>query len=526
MNGIHLMPNIFAFIQARSTSARLPQKVLRTLSENPNLTILDHIYLRLLHVLPKEKIIFLIPKSDTLLIEYCNQKNYLFFEGDEQNVRERYISAAQYHGADKIIRITGDNPFLDILYVEMLVECLLTTELDLISFYGLPIGMGAEAFKLSAIQWMPPGGFLDHHNEHVSLHIKEYPKNFKIIKLKPFLSNEQIEFSKQIRVTIDEIDDFEVCKRIFTEMQSNPFFGANELLELFTKNPALFQINKSISQVIFPLPILIEEAEKPKILILYADPKEHGSGHLERCKILYVLLQANGYEVEISKKIPTEINADLYIFDQRDDSIPEVLKQKKILLLDNFGEDHNKYPTFYSLPNSKLKMNRIKEHILIPKSISLVPEYSESTSKTLLIYAGTLDSPSCENLDSYFLKYFSNYEITRIGGTVPRSKSILWISRLPRSSFYLKLGKSTIFASYFGQGILEAAYLNKELILFSISEYHNILSEYFQDYYSLTNIGFVYSLKEPVLNKIKNDIQLEPNGYEILIHLIHTLIYS
>jgi spore coat polysaccharide biosynthesis protein SpsF len=526
MNGIHLMPNIYAFIQARSTSSRLPQKVLKTFSENPNLTILDHIYLRLLYVLPKERIIFLIPYSDTVLIEYCTLKSYLFFEGDEQNVRERYLSAALSFGADKIIRVTGDNPFLDILYVEMLVECLLTTDLDLVSFYGLPIGMGAEAFKLSAIQLAPPGGFLDHHNEHVSLHVKEFPNHYKIKKLKPFLNSSQLKLTNQIRVTIDEKEDFDVCKNIYLEMETNPFFGANELIELFSKKPDLFQLNKSISQISFSLPKIEEETTQPKINILYADPKHHGSGHLERCKILFVLLQSNGYDVEISKASPSELNSDLFIIDQRDEEVPEILKHKKILLLDNFGVDHNKYPTFYSLPNPKLKMNRIKEHILIPKSISLIPKMKESNPKTLLIYAGNLDFQSCEILDSYFLKYYGNYEITRIGGAIPVSKSIFWISRLPRSTFYLKLGTSSIFASYFGQGVLEAAYLNKELILFSISDYHNTLSEYFEEYYSLTNIGYINSLKEPILKKISQNLELQPTGYEILIQLIHTLIYS
>jgi spore coat polysaccharide biosynthesis protein SpsF len=159
MNGIHLMPEIFAFIQARSTSSRLPQKVLQIFSENPNLTILDHIIKRLSQVLPKERIVLLIPNSDTPLIEFCNKNSYLYFEGSEQNVRERYISAALYYKADKIIRITGDNPFLDILHVEMLIECLFSTNLDLISFYGLPIGMGLRHFQFLPCNGHPPMDF-------------------------------------------------------------------------------------------------------------------------------------------------------------------------------------------------------------------------------------------------------------------------------------------------------------------------------------------------------------------------------
>jgi spore coat polysaccharide biosynthesis protein SpsF len=524
MNGIHLMPEIFAFIQARSTSSRLPQKVIQIFSENPNLTILDHIFNRVSQVLPKDRIVLLIPYSDTPLIEFCKKKSYLYFEGNEQNVRERYISAALHYKADKIIRITGDNPFLDILHVEMLTECLFSTNLDLISFYGLPIGMGAEAFTLSSLQWSPPNGFLDHHNEHVSLHIKEYPENFKIKKFKPFLESSQIELATKIRVTIDEIEDFHVCQEIHSELKTNPYFGTKEIIELYKKKSEIFSKNSSVQQVSFKLPSITQSNNNPKITIIYADPDIDGSGHFERCKILYVLLQSYDLDVEITKILPQKDNSDLYIIDNRDCVIHEYLKRKKILLLDNFGEDSKNFPTFYSIPNPKLDFDKIKENILISSSIHFF-DTTDISLNSILIYAGNLGSKESEILDAFFLKSYGNYEIIRIGGAKPNS-NIKYHTRLSRLSFYSELKRSSIFVSYFGQGVLEAAFLKKNIILYSISDYHNTLSKHFSLLYPSKNIGYIDSLEIPQVNPISNQIELEKNGYQNLIHLIQTILKS
>jgi spore coat polysaccharide biosynthesis protein SpsF len=518
------MPEVFAFIQARSTSTRLPQKVLQVFTENPNPTILDHIFNRVSQVVPKGKIVFLIPYSDIPLIEFCIKKKYLYFEGSEHNVRDRYISAAQYYKADKIIRITGDNPFLDILHLEMLNECLFSTDLDLVSFYGLPIGMGAEAFTTSSLHWSPPNGFQDHHNEHVSLHIKEFPENFKIKKLKPFLDNSQLELASKIRVTIDEMEDFHVCQNIHSELKIIPYFGAQEIIELYKDKPEIFSKNNSIQQVSFKLPSIPQGDINSKITIIYADPDKNGSGHFERCKILYVLLQSYGFEVEIRKNISHENTSDLYVFDNRDCIVNESLRRKKILLLDNFGEDSNNFHTFYSIPNPKLDYDIIKDNILVPNGIFFFDEYEVNTN-SILIYAGNLGSEDSEALDTFFSKNYCNYEITRIGGTEPIS-AIKFHPRLSRLSFFSELRKASIFVSYFGQGVLEAAVLKKDIILYSISDYHNTLSNHFGLIYPSINIGYPDSLEVPPINPIPSQIVLKKNGYQNLIHLIQTILKS
>ena len=135
------MPKFFAFIQARSSSSRLPGKVLKPISNKP---ILSHIIDRLKKVLPLERIILLIPSGDADIIKYAKDNSILYFEGSEEDVRDRFIKASEKFNAENIIRLTADNPFIDIEYLELLLETFVNPEIEIASFAGLPIGMGVE----------------------------------------------------------------------------------------------------------------------------------------------------------------------------------------------------------------------------------------------------------------------------------------------------------------------------------------------------------------------------------------------
>ena len=95
MNGILSMHDFFAFIQARSSSTRFPGKVLKSIPPESDKVILSHIIERLIKIIPRENIVLLVPKNDSALIEYAQKQNLFFFEGSEEDVRDRFIQAAK-----------------------------------------------------------------------------------------------------------------------------------------------------------------------------------------------------------------------------------------------------------------------------------------------------------------------------------------------------------------------------------------------------------------------------------------------
>jgi len=111
-------------VQARLTSSIFPNKVLANLKGKPVLG----------HVLERAKRLFLplvvaIPINDSndALAEWLKDRNYQVFRGKEHDVLDRFFQCARKHKFDIIIRLNGETPFIEPLYIiENVNEFILT----------------------------------------------------------------------------------------------------------------------------------------------------------------------------------------------------------------------------------------------------------------------------------------------------------------------------------------------------------------------------------------------------------------
>lgn len=526
MNGTHSMHKFFAFIQARSTSSRLPEKVLKSIGNKP---ILTHILDRLCKVIEQDQIVLLIPHGDTKLIDYAQKNSVQYFEGSETDVRERFIQASKKFNAEYVIRLTADNPFIDLEYLELLMEAFDNTDIEIASFVGLPIGMGVEIFRMSSIQKEPVNGIEEKHKEHVSLHLKE-TNEFKFKKFSTLLSEEDKNICSNIRLTIDEDLDYKLCQEVYSLLAANnAFFGVRDIIQLYKKNSDLFNINQSVNQVSFKT--YFPNNLSKKIFILYAEPKQYGSGHYERCKSVSICLQSIGYEVVCDAKLPKEKDYDLFIIDHRDMEIPEDIKDKKILLIDHFGQERYSYFPHDFLPHMYNEFEDVVRNSLFPIGIE---EYKKAKEKKrVLIYAGNLNFRSSFLLDRFAFTHFSDagYEIIRVGG-VPRKKANFGIktwAKTNKRDFLKLLSESEFFISYYGQSVMDASFLNKKILLYAISDYHEKLALHFSKNSEAVYVGNVIvknlnrtASYQKFLRKV--DLNLQNEGLSILRKKIQDLL--
>ena len=138
-------------IQARMGSTRLPGKILKTINDR---TLLDHIIDRLAEL--KEEATVVIATStlpgDDAVEDFCRKKGVLCFRGSEQNVLSRYYECAKQQGFEHIVRLTADNPFVDVEEVDRLIAYHKLQKNEFTeSFSQLPIGVGAEIFSFPAL---------------------------------------------------------------------------------------------------------------------------------------------------------------------------------------------------------------------------------------------------------------------------------------------------------------------------------------------------------------------------------------
>lgn len=520
MNGTPSMPEVFAFIQARSSSERLPEKTILPL-DSEGTAILDHIYRRLSQVMDTERVVFLVPEKDEKIISFLKKRNYRFFTGDEHDVRSRYRNASLHFGAEWIIRLTGDNPILDIPHMELLIEMLrMSSEFDIISYHSLPIGMAGEMFSREALM-LDADVSLERHREHVTLHIKENPDRFKIIKLHPFIMRKNIPGTSGIRVTVDEEKDFRMVQAVFRKFPLNDRFGADELLKLSEEEPDFFQMNRDVNQISFSLPKLASDAAKKTVHIHFGNPAQFGSGHRERCRILHSCLQVKGYALSISdewKDLPE--TADLYIVDSRDSELPDSLAQKKVLVLDGFQELKSRnHFAYYTLPHFSYPLDTVRNSILF--SSLLESDFNEKEIQgRILVYAGNIPELQCRILDRKLSESGIFSEIVRVGGAVPELDTVRFFPRKTRFQFYSELKKSEFFLSYFGISFLEAVHLGKKIISYPLTEYHEMLSENISKEIRIHDFRNINSQKFTEHNK---EI-FGSRGYENLISRIEAVL--
>ena len=200
---------VLAFLQARMGSTRLPGKVLMTIRGQ---TILERASNRLSASPVVDGVVVL---TTTLTEDDAVEREALkaganVYRGSELDVLLRFQEASEKFNPDIIIRATADNPLIDIESVERTVRVLHSDLLDLCMEQDLPYGAATEAVRAEALKKTHALAKEARHREHVTLYMKENPREFHLSYLKPpeFLRH------SRIRITVDTFEDFQYMNRL------------------------------------------------------------------------------------------------------------------------------------------------------------------------------------------------------------------------------------------------------------------------------------------------------------------------
>ena len=208
-------------------SSRLPGKVLKEIGTK---NLLEHILFRLSRL--KHNTIIMIATSllekDNTIESFCKENNIKYFRGSESNVLERYYLCAQKNNFDHIVRLTGDNPFIDTEELDNLISLHLDSKADYSrSFAVLPKGVGAEIFTFDALEKSYQHGTKENHKEHVNAYIEENETFFKISELIVMKDKMRPEIS----LTVDTEDDYQKACYIVDKSTSD-YITTQEAIEL------------------------------------------------------------------------------------------------------------------------------------------------------------------------------------------------------------------------------------------------------------------------------------------------------
>jgi spore coat polysaccharide biosynthesis protein SpsF len=238
-------------IQARTSSTRLPEKVLKPLPLDSDINILQQVIRRARLVKGVDEVIVATTTDpeDAAIVAVAEKEGVGVSRGSKENVLERYYEAAVRFRLDTIIRITSDCPCLD----PEVVSLLLKEHKDLKADYSsnslsrlYPHGMDAEVFSFEGLDKAFRNASLQFEKEHVTPYFyKSHPEQFQIN-----LHKASAELTApEIRITVDTVQDYNLVCAVYDHLYTeNPFFGVREIIRLFKDKPWLYFINGSIRQ--------------------------------------------------------------------------------------------------------------------------------------------------------------------------------------------------------------------------------------------------------------------------------------
>ena len=236
---------IVAFLQARTDSTRLPNKVLKPILGKP---MIIHQLERTSSSSKIDKLILLTSDepNDDKLSNTVKEYGFNLFRGSKDNVLERFYCCAKslnLNSDDIIVRLTGDCPLHDSDIIDELIEAYQNSQVDYMANCVEPIypdGLDVEVFSFRALEEAYHQATKMSQKEHVTPYIREsstfVSKDLKKNKIYP-----------QWRLTVDEPSDFQVVEKIYQHFNHNTF-SFKEMVTFLENNPEILTINSTINR--------------------------------------------------------------------------------------------------------------------------------------------------------------------------------------------------------------------------------------------------------------------------------------
>jgi len=246
---------IGAIVQARTSSTRLPGKVLKALPHGSATTVLGQVISRLKQARRLDKIIIATTKNrrDDKIVKIAKKANVKYFRGSESDVLSRYYLCAKKNSLDIIVRITSDCPCTDPAVVDAAIAKHLKSGAEYTSNTlerTYPHGLDVEVFNMDVLELAHEKAKKKYEREHVTPYIYTTPGRFKIIQIRA-----QPGFrDPSIRITLDTGEDYALLCALFECLyKKKKYFNSRDIVKLFKEKPWLRLINNNVIQKKLPV---------------------------------------------------------------------------------------------------------------------------------------------------------------------------------------------------------------------------------------------------------------------------------
>lgn len=226
---------VLAILQARTSSSRLPGKVLKPIQGRPLiLNLLDRVARA--NEIDSIVVATSTEPSDDELAKVVGGAGFVVRRGSLHDVLGRFAAVLDEFEPESFVRLTGDNALIDPMVIDHVVRVHKNTRADYTSnaiVRTYPRGLDTEVVKTSALRQLRALDLSDEEREHVTLGIYLRPAEFVLeaVTQEPDRS--------ALRWTVDYPEDFEFVSTVYRLLASTPEFGQDDIIALLEAHPEL-----------------------------------------------------------------------------------------------------------------------------------------------------------------------------------------------------------------------------------------------------------------------------------------------
>ena len=200
-------------LQARIDSDRLPRKSLLALDGKPLILRV----MEALGALPVEAKILACPgDSVSAFAPLTEEAGFSLVAGPKEDVLARYCLAIRHSGADRIIRATGDNPFVFADAAWALNREAVELGADYAGYLELPYGAGVESVASEALLRAEREAEAPAEREHVCPYLYNHPELFNIHRPPAPRRWRKPDY----RITVDTQEDYERAQLLYGRLSA------------------------------------------------------------------------------------------------------------------------------------------------------------------------------------------------------------------------------------------------------------------------------------------------------------------
>ena len=232
-----------AIVQARTSSSRLPGKVLLTIAGK---AMILYQLERLSRCRQVDRLVLATSEdeSDDVLAQLVSAAGFTVFRGDLHDVLERFRACAARERATIVVRLTGDCPLSDPALIDELIEAFALGGWDYLANcvdehqLSVPDGFDAEVFRAHLLERASREARLPSEREHVTPWFRSESAglHWGHFRHQPVRS--------YYRVTVDDPVDLEVVRTIVAALEpQNNEFGVDDVVGYLEQHPELAASN-------------------------------------------------------------------------------------------------------------------------------------------------------------------------------------------------------------------------------------------------------------------------------------------